>query len=607
MLPDPVRVLAVDDVPENLIALEALLRDQGVELLQARSGIEALELLLVHDVALALLDVQMPGMDGFELAELMRGTERTRRVPIIFLTAVATDERRRFRGYEAGAVDYLLKPVDPQVVRSKVDIFVELYRQRAELARQRDEHAAALARLTAHSDNSPLAIVEIDRDQRIVAWSQGAERLFGWRSAEVAGFRAARIKWISPDDDGEFAALMAALIDGRSERETRTLRFCTAEGYTLDCECYCSALRDAAGRLVSINVQMLDVTERKRAEETQRLLVGELNHRVKNTLASVQAIAQQTLRHSTGASDFAPTFLGRVQALAKAHSLLSSATWQGASLRDLVTGQAAIGTFAAERLTADGPDIDLEPEPALHLALVLHELVTNAHKYGALSVPAGTVTLTWRVADNLLELDWIERGGPPPAAPTHRGFGTALIERSLKADGGGATATYDPAGIAWRLTLPWLGAAKTAPLAPASPIAPAAPGGAGQGIKGLRLIIIEDEPLIALELTGIVEDAGAVVVGAASDPAAALRLIGDLAIDGAVLDGNLHGEPVDAIADALAAGGVPFLFVSGYGRDHLPVGHGDAPLVGKPFDARQVLAEIAAMCRQREASEEVVD
>lgn len=605
MLPEPVRVLAVDDIPENLLALEALLRDQGVELLQARSGIEALELLLVHDVALALLDVQMPGMDGFELAELMRGTERTRRVPIIFLTAVGTDERRRFRGYEAGAVDYLFKPVDPQVVRSKVEIFVELYRQRAELARQRDEHAAALARLTAHSDNSPLAIVEIDRDQRVVAWSQGAERLFGWRSAEVAGFRAARIKWISPDDDGHFAELMAAMIDGASERETRTLRFCTAEGYTLDCECYCSALRDAAGRLVSINVQMLDVTERKRAEDTQRLLVGELNHRVKNTLASVQAIAQQTLRHSSGPSDFAPTFLGRVQSLAKAHSLLSSATWQGASLRDLVTGQAAIGTFAPERLVASGPDIDLAPEPALHLALVLHELVTNAHKYGALSVPAGTVSLTWRVTNSLLELDWIERGGPPPAAPSHRGFGTALIERSLKADGGGATATYDPAGIAWRMTLPWLGAAKTAPLTPSVPGTAGSPAGAqaGQGIKGLRLLIVEDEPLIALELTGLVEDAGAVVVGAASDPAAALRLIADLAIDGAVLDGNLHGEPVDGVADALAAAGVPFLFVSGYGRDHLPAGHGDAPLVGKPFDAKQLLREIGAMCRRLEPSE----
>ena len=114
--PEPVKILVVDDVEKNLVAMDALLKRDGIELLKAPSGPAALELLLVHEVALALLDVQMPGMDGFELAELMRGTERTRRVPIIFLTALATDERRRFRGYEAGAVDYLLKPVDPQIL-----------------------------------------------------------------------------------------------------------------------------------------------------------------------------------------------------------------------------------------------------------------------------------------------------------------------------------------------------------------------------------------------------------------------------------------------------------------------------------------------------------
>src|SRR5690606_37816987 len=124
------------------------------------------------------LDVQMPGMDGFELAELMRGTERTRRIPIIFLTAVANDEVRRLRGYEAGAVDYLFKPIDTIVLRSKVDTFVELHSQRRALARQRDTLAGALARIRAHHDNSPLAIVELDRRLTILDWSLGAERMF---------------------------------------------------------------------------------------------------------------------------------------------------------------------------------------------------------------------------------------------------------------------------------------------------------------------------------------------------------------------------------------------------------------------------------------------
>lgn len=142
--PEPVKFLLVDDLDENLLALEALLRRDGLECLKARSGDEALELLLVHDVALALLDVQMPGMDGFELAEFLRGNERTRHVPIIFLTAGSADAQRRFRGYEAGAVDFLQKPIDAGILRSKSNVFFELYEQRRQIIAQRDE----LERLT---------------------------------------------------------------------------------------------------------------------------------------------------------------------------------------------------------------------------------------------------------------------------------------------------------------------------------------------------------------------------------------------------------------------------------------------------------------------------
>lgn len=134
----PVTFLLVDDLPENLLSLEALLKRDGLVLLKARSGDEALELLLRHDVALALIDVQMPGLNGFELAELMRGNERTRRVPIIFVTAGGHGTQRRFEGYEAGAVDFIQKPIEPDILRSKTDVFYELYRQRQEIAAQRD-------------------------------------------------------------------------------------------------------------------------------------------------------------------------------------------------------------------------------------------------------------------------------------------------------------------------------------------------------------------------------------------------------------------------------------------------------------------------------------
>lgn len=131
---EPIKFLIVDDIEENLVALEALLRRDGLTILQARSGQEALELLLVHEVALAFLDVQMPEIDGFELAELMRGAERTKHVPIIFVTAGARDQARMFRGYETGAVDFLFKPIDPRILKGKADVFFELSRQRAELS-----------------------------------------------------------------------------------------------------------------------------------------------------------------------------------------------------------------------------------------------------------------------------------------------------------------------------------------------------------------------------------------------------------------------------------------------------------------------------------------
>jgi signal transduction histidine kinase len=160
---EPVYFLLVDDLEENLLSLDALLRREDLVLLKARTGAQALELLLKHDVALALLDVQMPEMNGFELAELMRGMERTKRVPIIFLTAGSSDTARRFRGYEAGAVDFLQKPIEPDVLRSKANVFFELRRQQRLLELQRDRLEEADRRkdefiaTLAHELRNPLA------------------------------------------------------------------------------------------------------------------------------------------------------------------------------------------------------------------------------------------------------------------------------------------------------------------------------------------------------------------------------------------------------------------------------------------------------------------
>jgi len=164
-LTDDAKVLVVDDREENLDVLEALLRAPGITVLKASSGDAALELLLEQEVALALIDVRMPGMDGFQLAELMRGSERTRRVPIIFVTAGPAESGRIFKGYEAGAVDFLFKPLDPQLLQSKVAVFIELFRQRQQLAAQVIEHkqlvhtAELLIGVLSHDLRGPLSVI----------------------------------------------------------------------------------------------------------------------------------------------------------------------------------------------------------------------------------------------------------------------------------------------------------------------------------------------------------------------------------------------------------------------------------------------------------------
>ncbi len=175
----PVPLLLVDDLAENLISLEALLKRDDLLLLKARSGEEALELLLVHDVALALLDVQMPGMNGFELAEFLRGSERTRHVPIIFVTAGTADAQRRFRGYEAGAVDFIQKPIEADILRSKAEVFIDLYRQRQQIAAQRDalEEATKALKSADRRKDEFLAILAHELRNPVTALNAGIHLL----------------------------------------------------------------------------------------------------------------------------------------------------------------------------------------------------------------------------------------------------------------------------------------------------------------------------------------------------------------------------------------------------------------------------------------------
>jgi PAS domain S-box-containing protein len=218
-------------------------------------------------------------------------------------------------------------------------------------------------------------------------------------------------------------------------------------------------IHDEAGRPERLLAISRDVTAVRAAEDRQRLLMQELSHRMKNSLAMVQAIAAQTLI-GPGLRDARDAFAIRLQALAQAHDILLQGAWESASVAALV---ASVATLHAPddpgRLDAQGPPVTIGSKPALALALVLHEMATNAAKYGALSVPGGRVTLRWAVAPThdgaRLVLDWTEAGGPPVRPPAREGFGTRLIARSLgHAFGGTADLTFPPDGVRLHLAMP---------------------------------------------------------------------------------------------------------------------------------------------------------
>ena len=217
-----VNILIVDDLPENLIALEALIRRDHLTVHAASSGDDALSLLLEHDFALALLDVQMPGMNGFELAELMRGTERTRRIPIVFVSAAGRELNHAFRGYEAGAVDFLHKPLDAYAVNSKVAVFVDMYRQRSEMRRQvealelaRREQQALLERLNAAQQELEHAVKMRDDFMSIVAHEL--------RTPLNTLFLESQLRRMQLDR-GNMAAFDPARLDAMFARDDRQIR-----------------------------------------------------------------------------------------------------------------------------------------------------------------------------------------------------------------------------------------------------------------------------------------------------------------------------------------------------------------------------------------------
>ena len=201
----------------------------------------------------------------------------------------------------------------------------------------------------------------------------------------------------------------------------------------------------AERKAVAIAGASRDLTERKRGEDFQRLLLDELNHRVKNTLATVHAITAQTLRNANDLESAREALEQRIMSMAKAHDLLTARTWAGADLADVVAR--TLEVFPPEQVESSGSSVDLPSRHVLALSLALHELATNATKYGALSCPRGRVQVNWSTAAEALRIEWIESGGPPVSQPTRKGFGTRLLQQLVGDLGGAIELNYAPTGL----------------------------------------------------------------------------------------------------------------------------------------------------------------
>jgi two-component sensor histidine kinase/CheY-like chemotaxis protein len=339
------------------------------------------------------------------------------------------------------------------------------------------------------------------------------------------------------------------------------------------------------------------------SEQLQKMLTGELSHRVKNMLATVQAIASQTLRHCDDPADFVQSFGGRIQSMSRVHSQLSTNEWKGTQLRDIVQDQMRLGPVDEAQISASGPDVYLDATAVPKMAMILHELGTNSLKYGALSKTAGVVTIAWTIGRQGLDMRWTERGGPKIDTPVRRGFGTRLIEASVRGAGGDARMSIEAESVRWDIAFPLTiapspGESAADPAAPQAgdPVRSETGGRAGpKRLEGKRILVVEDEPLVAMDIAGQLEDAGAYVIGPATNVSAALSLIEQYRFDAALLDANLGGHPVDEIATALVRNAIPFVFVSGYGRASLPPSFDEADLLAKPFDTNALLDVVARL------------
>lgn len=602
-----VKILLVDDQPAKLLTYQAILRELDETLLIANGARAALEILLKHDVAVILVDVYMPDMDGFELAKMIRDHPRFRRTAIIFISAVLLTEVDRLRGYEMGAVDYVPVPVIPEVLRAKVRVFVDLYRKTGELERLNRElenrvaeRTAALADSTAQLRQSEqlrgLALAagqmgcwEWDAIHKVGVWDEGQQNIFG---VDPATFRPTPENvrpLIHPDDLPVIVNSFRNMSRDTSTCQTE-FRVQRPNGEIRWCLGAAAGSFNDAGRLVRIGGITVDITDRKLAEERRTMLAEEVDHRARNVVAVVQSVLRLT--RANNIKDFIAAVDGRIRALSNAHKLLAGSRWEGTDLRKLVDEEfAAYQTESEEKVSVRGPAVLLAPAMAQTIALALHELVTNAVKYGALSHENGRVNLVWELQPDTIEFDWVESGGPKVKPPKNRGYGTRIFSGGIEQQLGGVVDfQWHPEGLRCKLSIPRADRLKQRPQVIGAPVN-GAPKRPSETLKKF-ILLVEDEPTVSMMLSDIILKSGHRVDGPYSRFADAMIAAKTNNLQAGVLDINIGGEKIYPLAQVLTERKIPFVFVTGYSTDSIDSRFRHVPVLQKPIEPEAFRAKI---------------
>ena len=607
---DKVNILLVDDQPAKLLAYEVILKDLGENLIKASSAREALEHLLKTDVAVVLIDVCMPELDGFQLAAMIREHPRFQQTAIIFISAVQFTDLDRVRGYEMGAVDYVPVPVVPEVLKAKIKIFTELYRKtrqletlNRELEDRVRERTSELEESSEHLRNSErrrtLALAagqmgswDWDVAADVCHWDEGQYGIFGVERETFKINRANLQALIEPEDWVRMMEAFGEILKGETTSQIE-LRIRRPNGELRWCVVSATATFDENERLARMVGVTVDITERKSAEDKQTLLTREVDHRARNALAIVQSIVRLTKAPTTEA--YVEAIEGRIKALSRVHSLLSQYRWEGADLRRLLEDELAPFQTSAMHVTTQGPSISLKPPAAQALALALHELATNAAKYGALASPSGKLNVTWDVMRDDIVVHWSETGAHVKAGPQSSGFGTKVIKSGVEQQlGGKVLLDWRKDGLRCELRIPHVnGAAEQTRAVEAT--ASTADEQTAQRVarEGMRVLLVEDEALVAMMMEDLLTDLGAEVIGPFNTLSEAMVAAKEDDFDLAILDVNLDGGTVYPLAHLLAERDVPFAFVTGYEPSMIDAKFKSVPVLQKPVE-RQTLSELLA-------------